>query len=255
VLANDSDVEGDPITATVVTQPQFGTLTFSPNGTFTYLHTGSTRATDSFTYRASDGQLNSVVTTVTINVGLPLPPPHQNPIINQDVNADGTVSPIDALLVINYINSGAPSSVVSIAPPPPYRDVDGDNFISARDALLVINYLNTHLFGEGEGQTADDVAPGFIDALASVSSWEYNVSRVTDNQRIGVRAIELRAGEIYGPLAAQELGLSQVLADMQGEESNGWPIVDWPSDASADKQHKASDEALANLMAEFGSES
>jgi len=66
-----------------------------------------------------------------------------------DVNDDGTVSPIDALLVINYLNTvgGGP---VPEGSPPPFIDVSGDNQISPLDALLVINELNRRGSGEGE---------------------------------------------------------------------------------------------------------
>ena len=36
LLVNDSDIDGNTITATVVTQPAHGTLTLAPNGTFFY---------------------------------------------------------------------------------------------------------------------------------------------------------------------------------------------------------------------------
>jgi hypothetical protein len=81
--------------------------------------------------------------------------------IPTDVNLDGFVSPIDALLVVNYLNehlsdlegSGEGSTGWK-------RDVNHDNQISPIDALLVINYLNRPKsaapVGEGE---ADDFAP------------------------------------------------------------------------------------------------
>src|SRR5690606_36540114 len=106
--------------------------------------------TDRFTYRASDGSGVSVVTTVTINIDNPPPPSHQNPDSSLDVNADGFISPIDALLIINIINeravsgSGATIPTSSLPPPPPYVDTDGNNLITPNDVLQVINYLNAN---------------------------------------------------------------------------------------------------------------
>jgi VCBS repeat-containing protein len=257
VLANDSDLEGNPLTAVIVVQPQFGTVTLNPNGTFTYKHTGSTRAADSFTYRANDGQLNSVETTVTINVGAPIPPPHQNPINAADVNADGFVSAIDALLVINLLNSltSGNKPVSELPAPPPYRDVNGDNFISPVDALLVINYLNTHRgTGEGEGEGASVViaAPASGTAANAAAAWSYSVSRPADNEPVGVRAIPLLQNEVYGPLEAQQFGLVEVLDELAGEgESQGLVLGQWASGGSAEEQHRASDEALTDLLSEF----
>lgn len=68
VLANDSDADGDPLTAILVTGPANGTLTLNANGTFSYTHNGSTTTSDSFTYKANDGTVDSNVTTVTIAV-------------------------------------------------------------------------------------------------------------------------------------------------------------------------------------------
>ena len=68
MLANDSDADGDPLSATVVDQPQFGTLTPNPDGSFSYTPQAGFVGADSFTYRASDGLLNSELTTVSIQV-------------------------------------------------------------------------------------------------------------------------------------------------------------------------------------------
>ncbi len=73
-----------------------------------------------------------------------------------DVSGDGTVSPIDALLVIHQLNSsgstGVPDLLVEYTVPAPYPDVNSDRFVSPIDALLVINYLNSNFAGEGEGE-------------------------------------------------------------------------------------------------------
>lgn len=68
VLANDTDADGDALTAVLVTGVAHGTLTLSANGSFTYLATSGYLGTDSFVYRASDGAGNSDDTTVSISV-------------------------------------------------------------------------------------------------------------------------------------------------------------------------------------------
>ena len=68
VLGNDSDPDGNQITAVVVTQPAHGTLSFNANGSFTYTPNSGYTGSDSFMYYASDGQLNSSNATVTITV-------------------------------------------------------------------------------------------------------------------------------------------------------------------------------------------
>ncbi len=68
VLANDTDAENDPLTAALVSPATKGTVTLHPDGSFSYLSTGYGGTTDSFTYRANDGGLNSNVATVTLHV-------------------------------------------------------------------------------------------------------------------------------------------------------------------------------------------
>jgi ELWxxDGT repeat protein len=68
VLTNDRDPNGNPLTAALVTGPSKGTLTLNANGTFTYRPNAGFIGTDTFTYRASDGALQSTPATVTITV-------------------------------------------------------------------------------------------------------------------------------------------------------------------------------------------
>ena len=72
VLVNDTDAEGQALTAVLVSKPSNGTLTLNPNGSFLYNHDGGTTTSDSFTYRAGDGAANSNTATVTIKVFLTL---------------------------------------------------------------------------------------------------------------------------------------------------------------------------------------
>lgn len=77
----------------------------------------------------------------------------QNPSNAYDVDGSegpDAVSPLDALIVINELQSRAASSPVTgllpdLGPeegsPPPFLDVNGDNIVSPLDALLVINQL------------------------------------------------------------------------------------------------------------------
>lgn len=68
LLGNDSDPDGDPITAQLDTAPTHGTLTLAPDGGFGYTPDAGYAGSDSFTYVARDGSLASAVATVTINV-------------------------------------------------------------------------------------------------------------------------------------------------------------------------------------------
>jgi len=65
LLGNDSDPDGNPITAVKVTDPVHGTLTLNADGSFTYTHDGGETTSDSFTYRAFDGLNYGNVATVS----------------------------------------------------------------------------------------------------------------------------------------------------------------------------------------------
>src|SRR5262249_41723268 len=73
VLANDSDVDGDALTTILVTGPSHGTLTLNSNGSFTYTPATNFSGTDSYTYRANDGQArrNAAPATITVNANHP----------------------------------------------------------------------------------------------------------------------------------------------------------------------------------------
>ncbi|MGQ0618296.1 MAG: Ig-like domain-containing protein [Panacagrimonas sp.] len=68
VLANDADPEGLGLTATLLSGTASGTLDLSANGRFTYRPEANFNGIDRFTYRVSDGALNSNTATVTITV-------------------------------------------------------------------------------------------------------------------------------------------------------------------------------------------
>jgi hypothetical protein len=66
VLGNDTSVL--PLTATLVTMPAYGTVTLAATGGFTYTPATDWFGTDSFTYRASDGEQATEPVTVTLTV-------------------------------------------------------------------------------------------------------------------------------------------------------------------------------------------
>ncbi len=68
VLANDSDPDGDGLTAALVSQPSNGVVSLSSDGGFNYSPNPNFNGGDSFTYRASDGTAESNTATVSITV-------------------------------------------------------------------------------------------------------------------------------------------------------------------------------------------
>ena len=68
VLANDVDVVGHTLTATKVAGPRHGILVFRSTGGFNYQPAKDWYGTDTFTYKAFDGDVWSSLATVTLTV-------------------------------------------------------------------------------------------------------------------------------------------------------------------------------------------
>lgn len=67
VLANDSDEDGDDLTATLLQGPRNGQFSLNADGSFTYTPDAGFTGTDTFTYSLNDGT-TSVPVTVTLTV-------------------------------------------------------------------------------------------------------------------------------------------------------------------------------------------
>ena len=68
VLGNDTDVDGDPLTAVLVMVPLMGRWPWAADGSFVYTPDANYNGTDTFSYKANDGALDSNVAVVTITV-------------------------------------------------------------------------------------------------------------------------------------------------------------------------------------------
>ncbi|PAX06346.1 cadherin-like domain-containing protein [Sphingomonas lenta] len=75
VLANDTDAEGQALSATLVAGPANGTLSMAANGAFTYTPKAGFSGVDTFSYTASDGAAKSAAATVSVTVAAPTAPP------------------------------------------------------------------------------------------------------------------------------------------------------------------------------------
>src|SRR6266540_3811392 len=94
VLANDGDVDGDSLSAVLVSGPEHGTVALNADGSFTYTPTNNYNGPDSFSYKANDGTVDSGVATVAITVEAV----NDAPVANEDsynVNEDTTLT-VDA---------------------------------------------------------------------------------------------------------------------------------------------------------------
>ena len=94
VLGNDTDPDGDSLTATIETSPAHGTLDLEPDGSFAYTPHQDWSGTDHFTYRAYDGWLLADPAQATITV-TPINDPPQVPDLDAPFIIPGQMSCVD----------------------------------------------------------------------------------------------------------------------------------------------------------------
>ena len=130
-----------------VTMPQQVVIPAGETSVRFSIKTGSTSESLSVNLRATAAGFAGATAGLTVDASLGAG--WQNPDDANDVNNRDSVSPIDALLIINELNDRRftdPSDgtiLSSAGAPPPFLDVDGNGRVTPLDALLVINALNS----------------------------------------------------------------------------------------------------------------
>jgi VCBS repeat-containing protein len=107
VLGNDSDSNGDSITAQIVANGTKGTAVLNANGSFTYTPNAGATGADSFTYRATDGLLLSGITMVSLNISSPQTIGGTITLNNLDV------SPAGRQVVVHVRNVGSTTALLT----------------------------------------------------------------------------------------------------------------------------------------------
>ena len=164
VLSNDSDIDGDSLTAVKVNNPTHGVVVLAADGSFSYTPATNYTGTDTFSYKASDGDATSPTRVVTINVSsvppiatptpvptpspTPTPGPTLTPILTPppEVTLEPGASPTEFVPPTPQV-SGAPtaaaSGVPSLAPgeTPQPDETSGSGFGSPLTILLGVVLL------------------------------------------------------------------------------------------------------------------
>ncbi|MDF0597694.1 cadherin-like domain-containing protein, partial [Psychromarinibacter halotolerans] len=155
VLANDTDVDGDPLSSIVETGPSNGSLTLNPDGSFTYTPDANFNGSDSFTYLVDDGNGGTDSATVTLTVNA----------VNDDPVAtdDSYVTDEDTSLVISLpgvlandtdIDGDTLSSIVATGPSNGTLSLNPDgSFTYDPDADFNGTDSFTYLVDDGNGGT------------------------------------------------------------------------------------------------------
>lgn len=172
---------------------------------------------------------------------------YTNPVNPNDVNGDGSVSPIDTLILVNFLNLYGSFSLATSTPAGEgeaaahyFYDVNGDHTISALDVLSVITRLNAVATGTGEGEAANDLVSGLAaplsaNALALTSSVS-TASTATASTGVADAASPLAsatdvsdasrmAESTLGRLASDQLDLDSLLSDDFAQDIlGGWTL-------------------------------
>ena len=152
--ATDADVPANTLTFSLDAGAPSGASIDASSGVFTWTPSEAQGpGTYNITVRVTDDGTPNLNDFETIEVMVGDLRPWQYFVEPRDVNRDGFISPLDALIVINDINSKGPRVLVGLPQAGSfYIDVNGDGSVSPVDALVVINRVNDpSLSAEGEG--------------------------------------------------------------------------------------------------------
>ena len=155
VLVNDTDPESDPMTALLVSDVANGDLALSADGSFTYLPGLNFNGSDSFTYKANDGALDSNVVTVTITV---------DAVNDAPVNSRPAVD--DTSMNVTLVFSSGNGNLISAS------DVDAAGStiqvqLTATNGTITLPVLTGLTFSVGDGTT--DTTMTFTGTLANIN--------------------------------------------------------------------------------------
>ena len=108
VLSNDTDVDGDALSAVLVSDVVNGSLTLNADGSFSYTPAANFDGSDSFTYKPNNGTVDGNTVTVSITVDSV----NDAPVASDDgatTTEDGVLNGSSVLTNDSDLHAGAPS--------------------------------------------------------------------------------------------------------------------------------------------------
>jgi VCBS repeat-containing protein len=239
VLANDSDPDGNALSAALVTGPAHGTLSLAANGSFVYTPTPGWVGADSFTYRASDGALTSSATTVSLTVQPPLnnvPPAAGNDeyAVNSGWGQKLVVNAANGLLANDSDANGNPMTVKLVqGPSSGTLQLNADGSFTYTPALFNSTKAVTFQYQTSDGYSQSVVATATIDIVSSFSpAPQIDKSIIVQNDTYAaVRGQALSVDAAHGVLANDSDREGEALsASLVSGSANG--TVSFASDGS-----------------------
>ena len=207
VLANDSDPEGESLSASLKVAPQYGELTLAKDGSFSYEHDGSDNS-DSFSYFVSDGVKRSESTvTLTLN---PREPDEAAPDDTEPDDTEPSDNVLSAVADIYTLQIGASLSVDS---------AEGvlANDKNPNDQTLTVEVVETSQYGELALGVDGSFTYTHSSAEAVKDSFSYSVTDGTQTSQTTVSLNVLPADEPGTPENAAPTATADAYSLAEGE--------------------------------------
>ncbi|MEW6604296.1 MAG: Ig-like domain-containing protein [Thermoproteota archaeon] len=200
VLINDSDPDGDALTATIATNPSHGSATMTATGSATYTPAANYSGPDSFTYTVSDGP-----DTDTATVAIVVNPVNDPPVANSHTI---TVQEDDTITITL-----------------PATDIDSINLTY----IIVSSPLHGMLDDDGDGTITYTPTQGFV----GEDSFTFKVNDGSADSNIATVSITVTDLPNQDPLAADDLATTDegepvtinVLANDNDEDGGSLNVV------------------------------
>ncbi len=248
LLANDSDVEGATLSALLVVGPTHGTLTLEPDGAFRYTPDADFNGADSFTYRASDGELASALTSVTLTINAiedaprpaadayetdedtPLTVAASDGVLANDVEVDGdplTATQVDGPThgTLEFEPDGSfrytPDANYNGPDSFTYQVSDGKATVGATTVQLTVRSVNDAPVAVGEAFTTDEDIPLIVAASEGLLANDEDV----EDDTLSALLVE---GPAHGTLVLEPTGAFRYTpdADFNGPDSFSYRASD-----------------------------
>ncbi len=200
VLANDSDVDGDPLTVASATSPD-GTIAINPDGTITFTPNPNFNGTATITYVVSDGQGGTATSTARVIVTpindvpvavndagtTPEDTPVTIPVRANDTDADGDPLTVTAATSPDGQVTINPDGTVTFTPAPNFNGTttitytvsDGQGGTATAIVTLTVSPVNDPPVAVNDAAVTNEDTPVSISVLANDTDADGNPLTVT----------------------------------------------------------------------------
>jgi VCBS repeat-containing protein len=187
LLESVSDVDNAAFSAQIVNGPVHGALTTNADGTFTYRADANYNGADSFSYKVSDGQLESTVASVFINVT----PVNDGPTWTSVAPASFKLTPITGADTAGIYQAGA--SLTSLAGTPTRLSFD-----FTADETALHSEFGIFRVDDASGRIGN-LMPGDPGYAAAALSPERSTLIFAGGRGTGARkSVDVLAGQYFG---------------------------------------------------------